>query len=319
MLALQDAGRAFDAWAAVGVDMPEIDGGGWRAQQLRSDFAALDVDPSRLLAAARELGGDTAWFDVSGYAVLRLRGLHDEHPAGDWLDSAPPNGAARPGWMPIAAYRRPIDLHLLRFGLLSPAGLHPLVGPVLAPFWNGSVPSAGDPWAGPVRVRCGGQWHELGWDGGRLRMPHSGDERRREEALRALGGEPHGCFAAALGWRDRSARLPRRLEEQRRDLMLRAQHGDVDGVLRLLDAGVDPHGRDPHGRTLLHLLPELLPRLLAAGLDVDERDLRGRTPLFAAIHAGGPAAHVRALIDAGARTDVTDFVGDTLSDARRFL
>ncbi|MGI5237362.1 ankyrin repeat domain-containing protein [Dactylosporangium sp. CA-139066] len=323
MLRLQDAGRVLEAWAAAGVEIPppSEEAGDrhalFRNRQLLFSFVRLDADPSCLLAAARERGGPTASFDVSHYGELRVHDLQTDRPFGEWTKAMGYNGSRPPDRVPVAEYLRPIDLHLLRFGVLSPAQLHPLVGPVLAPFWSGSSYAGADPWDGPVRVRCRGEWHELGWSGGRLTVPHSDDERRREETLLALGGQLQGCFAAAQAWRDRSARLPRRLEEQRRDLMLRAQHGDLAGVLRLLDAGVDPLARDPHGRTLLHFLPELLSRLLAAGLDVDARDRRGRTALHTAIHGNASVALVRSLIDAGARTDVADDIGDTLVDDYR--
>ncbi|MFG2042380.1 ankyrin repeat domain-containing protein [Dactylosporangium sp. NPDC048998] len=357
VLARQDAGRPTEAWAAAGVEVPEPPSGRkgeWRTARLRRDFAALDADPSCLLAAARATGLPTVSIAVSAYHDLRLHDLDTDRPRAEWVESSNWRRPDTPDRVRIEPLRRPVDLHLVRLGLLSPADLHPLIGPLLAPFAGGSLPpgaarpfdggpqptggaaelvipdiseisNSGRSRDGVVRVRCGGEWHEVGWDGGQLRIPHGEDERRREETLRALGGDLQGCFAAAHGWRDRSVRLPRRLEQQRRDLLLRAQHGDLDGVVALLDAGVDPHARDPHGRTLLHLLPcldhlgepaiALLGRLLAAGLDVDDRDNRGRTPLHAAVHGDGSPALVRALLDAGARADGEDFVGDSIADA----
>jgi ankyrin repeat protein len=148
-------------------------------------------------------------------------------------------------------------------------------------------------------------------EGGTFRIPHSDEERRRESAVAALGGRVAGCFAVVAGWLFGTDRLPRRLREQRRDLMQRALHGDVDGVTALLDAGIDPHVRDHRRRTLLHLMPHLhdpglLARLLAAGLDVNARDIDGLTPLFAAVHGMGGAELIRALVAAGASTDVAD-------------
>ncbi|HTJ34433.1 MAG TPA: ankyrin repeat domain-containing protein [Dactylosporangium sp.] len=333
LLELQDDGRAVDAWAAVGVDVPPPDPGAhgdWRARQLMTDFTALDVDPACLLAAARARGGPTASFDVSGYGELRLHDLQTDRPIAEWVQPVGWNGSRPVDRVSVAEYRRPVDLHLLRFGCLSPDQLHPLVGPHLAAYWNGSSPAAAeDPWSGPVRVRCNGTWHEVGWADGRLRMPHSDEERRREHTLLALGGELQGCFAAEHGWQDRATRLPRLLEAQRRELLVRAQHGDLDAVLARLDAGADPRVRDPHRRTLLHLLPALerrvpgdpalalIGRLLAGGLDIDARDRRERTPLYSAVHGDGSPELVRALLEAGARTDVEDSVGISLAEVYR--
>ncbi|WP_433208287.1 ankyrin repeat domain-containing protein [Dactylosporangium sp. CS-047395] len=205
-----------------------------------------------------------------------------------------------------------VDLHLVRLGLLSPTDLHPLIGPLLEPFAAPMPPNRPD---ATVRVRCGGEWHELGWEHGRMRMPHTDEERRREQALRVLGGEVHGCFAAEWGWTVRSVRLPKRLEAQRRDLLLCMLHGDLAGVTARLDAGLDPRVRDPDGRSLLHLLPcvdwrpgwpDLLRRLLAAGLPIDDRDHLGRTPLHAAVQDDGSAELIRALLAAGADRNGVD-------------
>ncbi|WP_399890186.1 hypothetical protein ACGH7X_29065 [Streptomyces sp. BBFR51] len=76
--------------------------------------------------------------------------------------------------------------------------------------------------------------------GGLLHIPHSDEERRREQALRAFGGAVPGCFAVQQTWTPGSGRLPKALRAQQRDLFLRAQHGDTAGVLELLDAGMDP-------------------------------------------------------------------------------
>ncbi|WP_432829028.1 ankyrin repeat domain-containing protein [Dactylosporangium sp. CA-092794] len=323
VLALQDAGRIDEAWATAGVDVPmPPTGERFPESTLRPNAAALDADPDRLLAAARATGRTEASIPLGYYYYeLRLRDLDTDRPRGEWLRT---DRRAEPG-VAIGALLRPVDLHLVRLGLLSPADLHPLIGPLLEPFAAPVPPRRPDADPAPVRVRCGGRWHEVGWAAGRLHIPHDDEERRREDALRALGGELHGCFAAAAGWRDRSVPLPRRLEAQRTDLMMRAVHGDLAGVVALLDAGVDPHARDPHGRTLLHLLPcfahdpggalALLDRLLAAGLDLEDRDRRGRTPLHTAVHGDGSPDLVRALLAAGALVTAEDNVFDSIADA----
>ncbi|WP_238010016.1 ankyrin repeat domain-containing protein [Dactylosporangium sp. AC04546] len=92
-------------------------------------------------------------------------------------------------------------------------------------------------------------------------------------------------------------------------LQEQARHGDGPALTAWLDAGLDPHLRTDHGRTMLHLivwLPDpapLLARLLAAGLDIDARDQYGDTPLRYAITSGGSIAAIRALAAADATTD----------------
>ncbi|MEU6017115.1 hypothetical protein ABZ826_24595 [Streptomyces sp. NPDC047515] len=142
-------------------------------------------------------------------------------------------------------------------------------------------------------------------------MPHSEQERQRENALRAFGGAVTGCFAVEHSCVTGTGRLPKALRAQRRDLFLRVEHGDTAGVLELLDAGVDPRILDGGRRSLLHVLhlldhEELLPRLLAAGLGLEALDHRGRTPLCAAVGDRGSAGLVTALVGAGARIDITD-------------
>ncbi|MFD5542615.1 ankyrin repeat domain-containing protein [Streptomyces sp. NPDC127079] len=214
-----------------------------------------------------------------------------------------------------ALWRRLPDLDLLRDGQIAPEQLHPLVREALfpalrVPAGQGGPPAPTAP--APVRVRCRGAWHEVGFrPGGPLSMPHSDDERQRERALRALGGTVAGCFAVEQTWVSGKGRLPKALRAQRSELFLRAQHGDTPGVLALLDAGVDARVRDAGGRTLLHVLnlldhEVLLPRLLAAGVDLEARDLRERTPLFTAVNDLGSKAMVEAIVAAGARIDVTD-------------
>jgi FOG: Ankyrin repeat len=203
------------------------------------------------------------------------------------------------------------DLELLRAGRIGLDDLHPLVRAAL-------FPAAGPPATPPrpaaaalprvIRVRCRGEWHEVGPD---LSIPHDADEIRREEALQALGGSVSGCFALRDAWRTGRGRLPRAARELRRELLLRVQHGDTPGVLELLDAGVDPHVRDGRRRTLLHLLylldhEELLPRLLKAGLDLEARDHRDCTPLYMAVLMQGSEKLVRDLIAAGANIHVVD-------------
>ncbi|MFI5912923.1 ankyrin repeat domain-containing protein [Dactylosporangium sp. NPDC051541] len=319
-LDLQAAGRTREAWAAAGVEVPEprierpYD---FQERYVRRAFDTLDVDPAAVVAAAWASGRPASSIALT-FLDLRLHTVNGGPARAEWVDGVTADDTAR---MPVAPFLRPVDLHLVRHGRIYPADLHPLIGPLLEPFFQAAgVPAAGDP---TVRVRCGGDWHVLGWDGGRMRMPHSDGERQREDVLRALGGEVHGCFAAEVAWADRSFRLPRRLEEQRRDLLLRMLHGDLAAVVARLDAGVDPRARDAHGRTLAHLLPcvdwrpgwpALLSRLLAAGLDLEARDATGRTPLHSAVHDDGSEELIQALLAAGADPRSSDDHGQSIRE-----
>ncbi|MEU9304160.1 ankyrin repeat domain-containing protein [Streptomyces sp. NPDC048269] len=215
-------------------------------------------------------------------------------------------------WQPLP------DLELVRTGRITPRELHPLVAAALFP---GAGPAVGPPGpadAGPVKVRCCGEWHEVRSRGGVLDLPHTPEEQQRERAMRAFGGAVAGCFAVQQTWITGEGRLPRALRAQRRELFLRAQHGDTPGVVALLDAGTDPRIRDARGRGLLHELhlldhEVLLPRLLAAGLDLEARDSHERTPLLSAVHWGGSPDLVRALLAAGSRIDVIDEMELSLS------
>jgi len=136
--------------------------------------------------------------------------------------------------------------------------------------------------------------------------------------MRAFGGPVTGCFAVQQAWASGAGWLPKTLRAQRREFFSHVQHGNTAEVLRLLDAGTDPHIRDGRQRTLLHLLALLdwatmLPRLLDAGLDLEARDHHQRTPFHVAV-GDGPVALVHALLDAGARTDVHDDEGKSLPD-----
>ncbi|GAA4587507.1 hypothetical protein GCM10023194_36630 [Planotetraspora phitsanulokensis] len=323
---LHERGEVEAALAAVGIHLdlrePVVRGWGWggltrRLETLPLNLAGIERETARLADET----GERHFEIVYGYGSRVA------------LDRAPDEGALRVSTaqaggivrLPDLCWRRLPDLDLMRRGRITADRLHPLVRtalfPDLAPGEGPAGPPDPEPPA-PVRVRCRGEWHLLSSGGGVLRMPHSVEERRRERAMRAFGGAVAGCFAAGDAWTSGRGRLPKELRRQRRDLFRRVQYGDTPGVLRLLDAGVDPHVRDGGLRTLLHGLASLdhvrlLPHLLEAGVDLEARDDQGRTPLMAAVYGHGPEALVRALLAAGARTDVVDGSGWSLGDVIR--
>ncbi|MEO3859341.1 ankyrin repeat domain-containing protein [Acrocarpospora sp. B8E8] len=319
---LHDRGEFEAALTAAGlaleIDLPERR----FSTHLPRQLVRLPLALTRLEPEARRLAeqgaGHLFRIGASPYVVLL-------EPGKAWVRVVRDRGK-RSVELPGAFWRRLPDLDLLRFGRLAPEHLHPLVRDALFPE-HPAVTSGppGPELPSPVRVRCRGEWHEVCSGEGTLRMPHREEEQRRERAMRALGGAVTGCFAVQHSWTSGIGRLPKALRDQRRELFLRVQHGDTPGVLRLLDAGVDPHVRNGRQRTLLHMLhlldhEELLPRLLAAGLDVEAKDQHQRTPLHVAVGDGGSAALVRGLRAAGARIDVIDVIdveGWSLADLIR--
>ncbi|WP_371675302.1 ankyrin repeat domain-containing protein [Streptomyces sp. NBC_01276] len=333
---LSARGEFVEAFAVSGttldLDLPERSVSS--PEHALASLAASGPDPTRLLSEVRLLaaaGAGNRFRHVPDWrcrVLLELPCTPAEEGAGPALPLrvrlAEPDELRGVPRLPEYAWNPLPDLQLLRTGRIAPGALHPLVVAALFP---GAGPAEGPPGPvapRPVRVRCTGVWHEVRSRGGVLDVPHTAQEQQRESALRAFGGTVSGCFAVRESWTSGEGRLPRALREERRDLFLRAAHGDAPGVLHLLDAGVDPHVRDAKGRTLLHMLThlehkELLPRLLAAGLGLETEDDPGRTPLLAAVRDGGTAGLVRALIDAGARLDVTDEAEMSLSQlVRRF-
>ncbi|GAA1672869.1 hypothetical protein GCM10009733_082520 [Nonomuraea maheshkhaliensis] len=315
---LHERGEVEAAFAAVGIELDPA--------PLQSRYAGL-IDPLRVLeklpvAPARlepELRlliragfGHRFQIDHPSPGVLLLEGGEQADGLRIRLGGKEFRDAPT---LPEACWRRLPDLDVLRQGDADPDWLHPLVRDALFPLRADPAGPIGppDPWLpSPVRVRCRGEWHELSFQDGALRMPHSAEEQQREQALRAFGGKIAGCFAVERAMRSEEAfRLPKALRELRRELFMRVQHGDTPGVLRLLDAGVDPRLRDGRDRTLLHALIHLdhevlLPRLLAAGLDLEAVDYKERTPLYVAVVDDGSPALIRALLAAGANPHVAD-------------
>ncbi|MEU4553225.1 ankyrin repeat domain-containing protein [Micromonospora violae] len=225
-------------------------------------------------------------------------------------------------------HTRPVDLDLVRHGLLTPAEVHPLVRAVL-------FPGAG---VGPLRddvdvvrevsVRCRGEWHTVRHGDGRLdALSHPPEEVRREQLLGGLGGQVAGCLTAVAAWRGSAGRLPRPLRELRREVLLRIQHGGSAALAALLDAGLDPRMGDGRGGTLLHHArslddPTLVHRLLDGGVPIGAQDRLGRTALHVAVSAGGTPELVRTLLTAGADPhlpDVREYSAADMADYKSFM
>ncbi|MFI1562345.1 ankyrin repeat domain-containing protein [Streptomyces sp. NPDC020490] len=317
---LHQNGDVPAALSAVGIelDLTPPTGPAWYRVDPGEVVGRLALDHTRLEPEIRRLAdegvGDRFLIGVDWRTSLLLEPAPSA-PAGLRIRAVGRNEAGDLPFLAEALWRRLPDLDLMRVGGVEPDHLHPLVREALFPALGPAVGPVGPPGPAapaPVRVRCRGEWHEVAFRPGHLlHMPHDDEEQRREQALRAFGGAVSGCFAVQQTWMSGSGRLPKALRAQRQDLFLRAQHGDTDGVLELLDAGMDPRVRDAARRTLLHVLhlldhEALLPRLLAEGLDLEAVDHRYRTPLYVAVNDGGSRALVEALLAAGARIDVVD-------------
>ncbi|XVQ10608.1 ankyrin repeat domain-containing protein [Spirillospora sp. CA-255316] len=305
---LHEAGHVEEAFAEAGIELrlPE---------DAREEVARLPLALHRIEAELRRLGGGrfvvkhsmspahglTVPAEVTLVLEARDAGVRATYARYD-------RGVGRR--LPEAFWHRSPDLDLVRARRFTPDDLHPLVRSTFFPERDagaGGGPEDSPP-PGVARVRCRGDWHEVSFERGVLRVhAHTEEERRREDGLAALGGAVAGCFAVRRTWNG-AGFLPRRLREQRTELFDLVELGDAEGVLRLLDMGYDPHVRDQEGRTLLHCLDRLehtvlLRRLLESGIDLEARDGWGRTPLLAAVGGGVAAWAVRALVEAGARTD----------------
>ncbi|NRQ30863.1 ankyrin repeat domain-containing protein [Nonomuraea sp. NN258] len=331
----------------------------------RDVLARMPIDVARLASEVRRLAAATGtgrfWLPYRQYAAILFEtDGPDSETGGPGFEPGGPDAGLRVRFvefemgtepadlvLPEACWRRLPDLDLLRDGH-PPERLHPLVHEALFPdrALDEAPPDEPEP-PRPVRVRCRGEWHEVSFRDGVLHIPHSEQEQQRESAMRVFGGAIAGCFAARHAWTSGTGRLPKALRQQRSELFTRAQHGDLPGVLRLLDAGLDPRVRDDRQRTLLHLLhlldpgvdpsvrgtlrqeaahrlrhlghDGLLGRLLAAGLDIDATDESRRTPLFAAICGDGSVALIEALLTAGARIDLCGEIHDEPVSLHRLI
>ncbi|MDT0328171.1 hypothetical protein [Nocardiopsis lambiniae] len=298
---LHRAGRVTEAFAAAGIGMPEEE---WTRTRR---WMWTGVSPARIALEAAHLFVSGA---VPGDIGLhgRVRFVPGSAPGPPSMEPLPAKPADR---APVEVpWEFPPDIDAVLSGV-SPDHLHPVVREALAPARPPADGAVGPPpWEplGPVRVRCGREWHTVVLASGGPAIPHTEEERRREAALRALGGRSTGCFAVATAWATGRGRLPKALRAHRAALFEHVLHGDAEAVLAYLDAGGDPHVRNGEGDSLLHHLTHvdhrvLLPRLLDAGLDIDDAPSPGDTPLNRAIRYDDTVPLVRALVAAGARTD----------------
>ncbi|WP_433082334.1 hypothetical protein ACQP1P_01455 [Dactylosporangium sp. CA-052675] len=272
-LLLDESGRHAEAWAAAGFDLRVLlfDERWGRA---RTDPAAW-TDPSR---RARAVDQSLAWLrpafaflpeatrraaDATGLVRIDLRGRRLVLEAGGpraWLLNGAPAARAeteefgvelsRVPSMPLAHARRPPELTALLRGELGPGDLHPVTFETLFPGLPAPHPSPPVRLPTDIRVRCGTATHTVQMREGRIVIPHTDEEVRRERALIALGGARIGCLAAQDGWRDSTIRMPRAMRRLRDEVMLLAQRGDVWALRAAVESGLDRHARDAQGRTL---------------------------------------------------------------------
>ncbi|MFG2982113.1 ankyrin repeat domain-containing protein [Streptomyces sp. NPDC048258] len=249
---LQARGDVVGAFAAAGVDVDPTAvplNSGWGPGQPEAAIAALPLDLPRTVREVRRLlaAGVADRFRIPG----AYRGDVLLEPVGRGPHAAlraraeGPHRNAGLSTIPGIVWRRLPDLQVVRSGRLAPQELHPLVAAALFP---ASGPACGPPGPPavlePVRVRCQGEWHVVGFRDGELRLPHSAREQQREQAMLAFGGAVSGCFAVQRAWTSGRGRLPRALRPLRREVFERARHGDTPGIAALLAAGLDPAVRD---------------------------------------------------------------------------
>jgi hypothetical protein len=215
---LQDAGQAVEAWKAAGSTLIASS-----SASLNRRLSGVPVNLPGLASRVREAlpGVGTAAIRFGGGAIV-LQGL-------DGFEGSPPISAelvppqvARPlPTVPDAAWMRPVDVDLLRFELLRPDELHPLVAAALVPETAAADPSApqaatrltGDrlyravpgatsfaatpDGAAEVRVQCGPELHRIVQRDRRWRSVDHQSVEARESLVTLLGGQMNPCSAAA--------------------------------------------------------------------------------------------------------------------------
>lgn len=321
ILRMQDEGRAVDAWTAAGWDVafgrPRT-----TAHQSASSSAATVQERERLLRWLASVPVNLPGLarrvrealPGAGRAVIRCGGGTIALSGFDGArrlraDVVPPRQAralrAGTSTVPDAAWARPIDADLLRFGALAAHELHPLVAKALAPAGEVSGPAEPREWRyntalgieaqfaniadsadggrrPVILVRCGADLHRVARIEGRWQAVDHDDHAAREMLLARLGGPANPCRSAA-----------RHLGDGRHVIELVArllEHGRASEATRLLhehaDTVVAPEEYVlPDGTTVgqaLDVLREntLRLRLIRAGAQPprDDRTIRALTP-----------------------------------------
>jgi hypothetical protein len=314
VLPLQDAGLVHEAWRAAGVD---ADGLPLANPPWPAGYAAMV--PVMAPAVKDRLAASDApdVMLLSGVAVRLIDGVLR---ASGWQ----PGTSARTETPPRILWCRMPDLELLRAGRITAPELHPLVRAALFP----EQPDPGyQPRPRPpdtdvctvecddIEVTCTGRAHRIGFRAGRITaLDHTPQEITRERTLGVLGGPAAPCVSVLDAWSRAPRRvfglppqddLPPALARLRAHAVLALYHGDTDEIVRLLEAGIDPHGmRDIAGGPLHRLARvdglRLLPRLLAAGLDINEVPEWGYRPLRSALAEQADDDVILAMLAAGA-------------------
>jgi hypothetical protein len=215
---LQDAGQAVEAWTAAGFTLATSSSAG-----LNRRLTRVPVNLPGLAARVRAAlpGVGTAAIRFGGGAVV-LRGLAGAESSRPISAELVPPQVARPlPTVPEAVWMRPVDVDLLRFELLRPDELHPLVAAALVPEVAAAEPAAAraatrlvDDWfyravpgvtsfaalpdgAAEVRVRCGPDLHRIVQVDRRWQAVDHHSVEARESLVTLLGGQMNPCSAAA--------------------------------------------------------------------------------------------------------------------------
>lgn len=221
---LQDAGQAAEAWTAAGFTLVASSSAG-----LDRRLIGLPVNLPGLAARVREAlpGAGAAAIRFGGGAIV-LRGLDGREGSPAISAELVPPQVARPlPTVPDAVWMRPVDVDLLRFELLRPDELHPLVAAALVPQTEAvepapaemSAPRAAatrltDEWlyravpgvtsfaatpdaAAEVRVQCGPDVHRIVQRDRRWQIADHQSVEARETLVTLLGGPMNPCAAAA--------------------------------------------------------------------------------------------------------------------------
>ena len=217
---LQDAGQAVEAWTAAGFTPVASSPAG--SAGLNRRLAGVPVNLPGLVGRVREAlpGVGTAAIRFGGGALV-LEGLDGrEGSAPISVELVSPQVARPLPTVPEAVWMRPVDVDLLRFELLRPDELHPLIAAALVPELAAAEPAAprsgtsrADDWfyravpratsftatpdgSAEVRVQCGSDLHRIVQ---RDRRWHAVDHQpveARESLLALLGGQMNPCSAA---------------------------------------------------------------------------------------------------------------------------